>query len=189
MPESIIPITTLLSPFSTSHPVYASIRFRWYCEDICGNEIEQYPAAYKNVFAIASTNSSDNKSSFSSYGHFIDMCAPGSNIYATVYNNSYASLSGTSMASPVAAGCAAIIKSHTPSYNALQVGEQLRVTSDDIYAVNGAYLNKLGKGRINMYNSLTANTPSIRFLNRQFHDGNDDLLSLELVEAIANTFL
>lgn len=140
------------------------------------NEMEQFPAAYDNVFAIGATNNSDTKASFSTYGWFVDMCAPGVNILSTVYDDSYASLgwSGTSMASPIAAGCAAIIKSHFPTYNALQVGELLRVTSDNIYGVNPAYLNKLGSGRINMYNALTTTTPSIRYINRESHDGNDD---------------
>ncbi|MEO8146723.1 MAG: S8/S53 family peptidase [Bacteroidia bacterium] len=138
------------------------------------NEVVQYPAAYNNVFAIGSTKANDSKSNFSTYGYFVDMCAPGDNILATVYNNTYTTMSGTSMASPIAAGCAAIVKSHFPAYNGLQVGEQLRVTCDNIYPLNPNYTNKLGKGRINMYNALTVSGPSIRFTNRQFHDGNDD---------------
>lgn len=140
------------------------------------NEVPQYPAAFDNVFAIGSTNSTDSKSNFSTYGYFVDMCAPGSSILATVYPSSYTQMSGTSMASPIAAGCAAIIKSHFPTFTALQVGEQMRVTCDNIYGVGGnaTYQNKLGKGRINMYKALTQGSPSIRFLHMQAHDGNDD---------------
>ncbi|HQV01828.1 MAG TPA: S8 family serine peptidase, partial [Bacteroidia bacterium] len=136
-----------------------------------------YPAGYANVFSIASTNSSDGKSSFSSYGATIDMCAPGSGIQSTVYNNSYTQMSGTSMASPIAAGCAALVKSQFPNYTGQQVGEQLRVTCDNIYGVgiNSQYLNKLGTGRINLFEALTnTTTPSIRFTHQLATDNNDN---------------
>jgi hypothetical protein len=85
-------------------------------------------------------------------------------------------MSGTSMSSPVAAGAAGIVKSHFPSYNALQVGEQLRVTCDDIYglATNNNYKGRLGKGRINMANSLTQVRPSVRMSPINFSDNNDN---------------
>jgi hypothetical protein len=85
-------------------------------------------------------------------------------------------MSGTSMSAPVAAGAAGIVKSHFPSYNALQVGEQLRVTCDDIYglATNNNYKGRLGKGRINMANSLTQVRPSVRMSPINFSDNNDN---------------
>ncbi|HKR05967.1 MAG TPA: S8/S53 family peptidase [Bacteroidia bacterium] len=135
-----------------------------------------YPASYQYVISVASTGTNDGKSSFSNYGAFVDVCAPGSGIYSTYYNNTYAFLDGTSMASPIAAGSAAIIKSQFPSYNALQVGEKLRVTCDNIYGVagNGIYQDKLGKGRINLFNALTVASPSVRFENKVSTDNNDD---------------
>lgn len=140
------------------------------------NEAITYPSSYDNVFAIASTNSLDERSGFSSYGSFVDMCAPGSGIYSTVYNNAYTSMSGTSMASPIAAGCAGIIKSQFPTLTALQIGELLRVTADNIYGVsnNINYANKLGSGRINLFKALTVSSPSVRFINRLTYDGNDN---------------
>lgn len=85
-------------------------------------------------------------------------------------------MNGTSMSSPIAAGAAGIIKSHFPSYNALQVGEQLRVTCDDIYglATNNNFKGRLGKGRINMANSLTQVRPSVRMSPINFADNNDN---------------
>ncbi|MFM7902667.1 MAG: S8 family peptidase, partial [Bacteroidota bacterium] len=135
-----------------------------------------YPASYRYVLSVASTGNNDTKSSFSNFGGFIDVCAPGSNIYAAQSNDTYQLQSGTSMASPVAAGAAAIIKSYFPTYTGLQVGEKLRVTCDNIYGLSGnaAYLNKLGKGRINMYRSLTESSPSIRILDIATTDNNDN---------------
>lgn len=143
-----------------------------------GANQEFYPAAYANVIAVASTGSSDAKSGFSNYGTFIDVCAPGSNIYSAIYDNTYAPQSGTSMASPVVAGAAAIVKSYFPSLNALQVGERIRVTCDNIYSQNSSYIDKLGKGRINMLNALTLSTPSVRMSNISVSDYNDDILVL-----------
>lgn len=140
------------------------------------NENLHFPSAYDNAFSVASTNSSDVKSGFSNYGITIDVCAPGSSIYSTYYNNTYSSQSGTSMASPVCAGAAGIVKSFYPSYNALQVGEQLRVTCDFIDGIsgNGAYANKLGRGRIDLYDALTVSSPSVRMVP-QIIDNNDNI--------------
>ena len=137
-----------------------------------------YPAAYNYAFCVAATNSSnDIKASFSNYGTYIDVAAPGNGIYSTVYNNSYTSMSGTSMASPITAGVAAVVKSFFPNYNALQVGEQVRITTDYIYNVsgNGVYLDKLGSGRINMLNALTLSGPSVRMNPINFTDHNDNI--------------
>ncbi len=134
-----------------------------------------YPAGYKYVLSVASTNSSDIKSSFSNYGSAIDVCAPGSSIYSTLWNNSYASFDGTSMASPIAAGTCAIVKSQFPSYNALQIGEKVRVTCDNIDGSNPTYAGKLGKGRVNMLRALTINSPSVRLNSYTVTDGNNNV--------------
>ena len=137
-----------------------------------------YPAAFNNVLSVAATTSSDAKAGFSNYGATVDICAPGNNIYAAQSNNTYAAQSGTSMASPIAAGCAAVVKSYFPTYTAAQVGEQLRVTADNIYGVSGnaGFPNMLGKGRINFLNALTLTSPSVRMINRVITDNNDNIL-------------
>ena len=59
---------------------------------------------------------------FSNYGSFnVDVFAPGDEIYATIPNNKYKYLQGTSMASPNAAGVAALIRSYYPKLSAKQV--------------------------------------------------------------------
>ena len=79
-----------------------------------------YPAGYNHVIAVASTNQNDNLSSFSNYGSWIDISAPGSHIASTVnpngnYNASYAYMDGTSMASPLVAGLLGLMESYAPS--------------------------------------------------------------------------
>ncbi|MEO8088043.1 MAG: S8 family serine peptidase, partial [Bacteroidota bacterium] len=136
-----------------------------------------YPTQYDNVVSVAATSSNDGKASFSNYGFRIDVCAPGDNIYSTLYNNTYAFMSGTSMASPVAAGCAAMIKSRFPSFTFEQVKQQLRVTSDNIYSAagNSVYQNKLGKGRVNLFKAVTDTTsPGVKASIASIVDNNDE---------------
>jgi hypothetical protein len=69
------------------------------------------------------------------------------------------------MATPLTAGSAALVKSFYPGLSAVQLGELLRVTADDIYALNTPYQYKLGKGRLNVYRALTATSPSVRIID------------------------
>lgn len=96
-----------------------------------------YPSNYKdnemtpmvsNMITVgASTRYPDRlKASFSNFGAVkVDLFAPGAEIYATIPDNSYRYLQGTSMASPVAAGCAALLWSYFPQLTANQVKEIL----------------------------------------------------------------
>jgi serine protease len=133
-----------------------------------------YPAALDKVMSVASTNSSDGKSGFSNYNYTVDICSPGSNILSTYNGNSTSLSSGTSMASPVCAGALAIVRAYYPSYNCLQAGERLKMTSD-VVAANTNYPNKMGKGRVNLYRALTdpAST-SVAYQNRVLTDNNDN---------------
>ena len=137
----------------------------------------QSPAGYRNVLGVAATNSSDVKASFSNYGEIVDVSAPGTSIYSTIYNNSYTYLDGTSMASPFTAGLCGLVKSHFPDYTALQVGEQVRMTCTNIDAINPGYVGQLGRGRINASTAMAATNdrlwPSLNsnhsFYSLQFH--------------------
>ncbi len=141
-----------------------------------GTDEPFYPAAFNYVISVANTKSDDRRSSSSNYNYTVDVCAPGESIYSTYPTNSYSSQTGTSMASPCAAGAAAIIKSFYPSYTALQVGERLKTTCDNIYnLMSPIYANKLGNGRINLYNALTqALSPSVVTTQRTITDNNDN---------------
>jgi len=138
-----------------------------------------YPASYNGVLSVAWTDNNDRKSFFSNYGPNIDVTAPGSSVYSTWMNNTYAQLSGTSMSSPLAAGLAALVAARFPGYSPLKIGEQIRVTTDDVSDLNPFYEFQLGKGRINAFNALNnLNAVSVRAVDVTFSDeapgGNGD---------------
>ncbi|REG98996.1 S8 family peptidase [Flavobacterium aquicola] len=82
-----------------------------------------------NVLTIGALNNKYGENviaPFSNYGTFnVDVFAPGDEIYATIPNNKYKYLQGTSMASPNAAGVAALIRSYYPKLSARQVKQIL----------------------------------------------------------------
>lgn len=146
-----------------------------------GSDVFFSPAGYRNVLGVASTGSSDFKSFFSNYGYWLDISAPGENILSTLHGSKYnntSDWSGTSMASPLVAGLAALVKSRLPQLTMLQVGEQVRVTADNIESQNPGFPQQLGKGRINALRALTeTGFPSVRLLSytiRDFPGGNNN---------------
>jgi len=83
-----------------------------------------YPASYTsaNLIAVASLNSNGTMSSFSNYGaNTVDLCAPGAGIWSTVPTNSYASYSGTSMATPHVTGATALYTKTHPGLTGAQL--------------------------------------------------------------------
>jgi thermitase len=96
-----------------------------------------YPAYYVKCLAVAATDQNDAKASFSNYGAWVDIAAPGVNIYSTLPNHpnrigvrNYGYLSGTSMAAPHVAGVAALMKARDPSLTNAQIASQLIATGD-----------------------------------------------------------
>ncbi len=143
-----------------------------------GNDSKEedfFPAAYDKVFAVACTTNGDLKAAFSNWGCFVDVCAPGSPDYSTWPGNNYINTSGTSMSSPCVAGAAGLVRSYYPSYTALQAGERLRQTCDNIYNINAPYIDKLGNGRVNCFRSLSDPiAPGMVFTTKNISDNNDE---------------
>ena len=114
-----------------------------------------YPSSFNNVISVASTSSTDAKSSFSNYGTDIDVSAPGSYIYSTLPGNTYGYMSGTSMASPMVAGLCGLMLSLNPALTQSDIQTCLENSCDDIDAQNPSYINQLGAGRINAEASMS----------------------------------
>jgi PKD repeat protein len=122
-----------------------------------GTNQQFYPAAYNNVISVASTTTNDAKSSFSQYGTWIDVSAPGSAIRSTyaTSNSAYARIQGTSMASPNVAGLVGLIKSHVPTASNQDIINCLLSSADNINTANPTFIGQLGSGRINAFAALT----------------------------------
>jgi len=125
------------------------------------NEVAAYLNSRSDCISVSATNESDDGASFTSYGTWVDICAPGNNIYATYHDhadpitNYWAALSGTSMACPLTAGVAALIWSKNPTWTASQVQTQLFTSSDNINAfLSAKYIGKMGAGRVNAFNAV-----------------------------------
>jgi len=123
------------------------------------NTSKTYPGAYNNAIAVAATNNKDQKASFSSYGvKWVDVAAPGENIYSTFPNHpykinkslNYDYASGTSMATPMTSAVAALIWSTPYGTSASQVRARLESTADKISGT-GVYWSK---GRVNSANAV-----------------------------------
>ncbi|WP_317855762.1 S8 family serine peptidase [Chakrabartyella piscis] len=95
-------------------------------------ESVSYPAAYDGVIAVSAVDSSLNfATSYSNYGDAIDISAPGSGVYSANYNGGYTTKSGTSMASPMVAGVAALVLSTNSSYTINDLEDALLDTASE----------------------------------------------------------
>ena len=113
-----------------------------------GTNCLNYPAGYDNVIGVVSVDRTNNRASGSSYGTWGDVAAPGAAVWSTTYNGSYGPKSGTSMASPVVAGVAALYKSVHPDATPAQITARLKAT-----ATKGG--SDLGAGIVNAAAALS----------------------------------
>jgi subtilisin family serine protease len=132
-----------------------------------GANAQEYPAGYPGVIAVGATDSSDEAASFSNFGSWISVAAPGEDILSTlpthsVYvtetegkETSYDSMDGTSMASPFVAGLAALIRSQYPTMSAPLVKSRIEKSADDLG--DPGFDDHFGHGRINAARAILGN--------------------------------
>jgi len=139
-----------------------------------------YPAAYPNVISVASTATNDTKSSFSNYGPWIKVSAPGSSILSTEVNDSYGNKSGTSMASPMVAGLLGLMKSLNPTMPNGDLVNCLYSSCDPVQSFGG----QMGAGRINAAQAMACVSASFNRAPISDFSGNP----LSLVRGSTVTF-
>ncbi|RAL26421.1 S8 family peptidase [Thermoflavimicrobium daqui] len=107
-----------------------------------------YPAYYSQAIAVAATDQNDRRASFSNYGSWVDVAAPGVSIMSTYPGNTYRSLSGTSMATPLVAGLAGLLASQGKSASTIRSNIE---SSADKISGTGTYWTH---GRVNANNAV-----------------------------------
>ncbi|MDX1636540.1 MAG: S8 family serine peptidase [Balneolaceae bacterium] len=129
-----------------------------------------YPAAYPDALAVGAVDpGTGTRSGYSNYGYELDVMATGSDILSTIDNNRYAFSTGTSMATPVVSGLAALLRAQNPGWSAKRIATHIRAT-----AVPIADNNLLGRGRVDAFEAVSSsmsgvNVEKVAFVNR---DGN-----------------
>lgn len=139
-----------------------------------GRSIKNYPAAFQHVIGVASTDDKDHFSSFSTYGSWVKISAPGgtsgtrrnkiyllsttfsTDFYAARYfpNQKYDIMEGTSMASPVISGICGLLFSIKPDITPDQILTCLKTTARDLDTLNPNYKGMMGAGRVDAYKAL-----------------------------------
>ena len=122
-----------------------------------------YPAACSNVISVGATDSSDSLASFSNWGSWVDIAAPGDTILSTLptyqvqpgWPLNYGYMSGTSMAAPHVAAEAAMLFAQNPGLSNAQVVSIITANVDIYHPFSGHTLAP-GAGRMNLYRALQA---------------------------------
>jgi subtilisin family serine protease len=110
-----------------------------------------YPAACTNAVAVAATDEYDNLASFSDYGSWITVSAPGTDMMTTTWDGSYGEWYGTSLATPVVSSVLALEFGVNPGLSAQQAVTLLEQNADNI-----GPSSTFGYGRVNAYRAILA---------------------------------
>lgn len=125
-----------------------------------------YPATYRYVLSVTGVDALDrydppSNAPFSRHDS-VDVSAPGFNVYTTATWNGSPLYTppqgGTSIAAPLVAGVAGLVRSYYPTLDAIETGELIKCTTDNIDGVteNVPYAGKIGSGRVNANTAVTS---------------------------------
>lgn len=146
---------------SPSSALQAAVDYAWNAGAIVvaaamnnSSSTPNYPAACNNAVAVAATDENDNLASFSDFGSWITVSAPGNNIETTMVGGGYGLWWGTSLATPVVSGVAALALAANPSLTPQALVTLLKNNADDLGSPG--FDNVFGWGRVNAYRTVVA---------------------------------
>jgi len=139
-----------------------------------------YPAAYSGVIAVSAIDNFDIRAGFSNYGEYIDVCAPGVDVYSSLAGEyEWGTWSGTSFSAPMATGICALMKELEPDLTSIEIEEIIRLAADKElqWGIVSPPDIEYGSGRINAFKTLF-------LLKRGDVDDNGDLNILDIIYLI-----
>lgn len=157
------------------------------------------PADYEKVIGVAAIGPDYKKGTYSNYGDYIDICAPGgkyvfpdeTSIYSTISGNNYGYMSGASMACPHVSGVAALIiekyAAGKRGFTADQLEEILLSTTYDVDVYNPKYAGQLGRGCVNASGALQVELPSDEPFQLKTNPVTDGILSFRVNSQLAGS--
>lgn len=143
----------------------------------------QYPASYPGVLSVGATTNSDIPTNYTNFGIAVDVFAPGHQALSTLPGNTYGKMNGTSMATPIVSGIAALIKSKDPDSSPATIAARIRITSDYVFDKN-KYPRNLFFGRANALKALQEKIYGIEVISVEYSNSasvlTDSLLEVSL---------
>lgn len=161
------------------------------------NPSDATPADYKKVIGVAAIGPDFKKGTYSDYGDYIDICAPGGRnrtfdeaaIYSTISGNKHAYMAGASMACPHVSGVAALVIEKygvgKQGFTADQLTEILLSTAYDVDSYNPKYIGQMGSGCVNAAGALQAELPSNKPFLLKTNSVTDGFLSFRVNSELA----
>ncbi|MFC2103130.1 S8 family serine peptidase [Bacteroidota bacterium] len=141
-----------------------------------GSNDPHYPSGYSSVISVGNSTREDFVAGSSNFGSTLDLVAPGSSIFTTSRDNNYASINGTSAATPHVSATAALLLS-LQSFTNEEIKQIIKSTTDDIG--EPGWDLRSGAGRLNLSNALTVIAPSVIKFNQPMQDFatlNDEII-------------
>ncbi|HEY6867237.1 MAG TPA: S8 family serine peptidase [Candidatus Eisenbacteria bacterium] len=128
---------------------------------------QEYPASNNQTIAVAASDPTGTPTSWTSYGSFVDLCAPGVAIRSAYPGGGYVLWSGTSMSAPFVAGTAALLLSLHPDWGLDQVMTRVRASVRPLIGASLAQAGGLGTGILDVRGSLQDDIQPIDVTDQQ----------------------
>lgn len=111
-------------------------------------------AAHSSILAVSATDQNDARATFSSYGPYVDISAPGKDIYSAWNGGGYGNYWGTSFSSPIVAGTAALVMAANSNLTPADIDRILTSTATDLGSAG--YDQYFGHGRVDAAKAVAA---------------------------------